>query len=345
MEEESVVRKSWLRPHRLGVAVLLVSVLLVLAGLCKIFSGRSVDSSPHRSGRVDAQGVHIHSLDWGGNGPALVFIPGFGSSAHVFDDFAPRFVPQFRVVGLTRVGFGESDQPESGYDLASRVEQIRAVLDALGISRAVLVGHSLGGDELTAFAGAYPARTAALVYLDAASDHVKAFEWEGILERYALGAPKPSLVDRFGAGAYQDWLERQRGVRFPIGEILATTRLNGVGWVAGSRTPGRVIEATLAAVEHPDYTRVRAPALALYSEWETAADFLPWLRDDPATNARATRELRKKILPEQAAQRELFAREVKGARVVAFRAHHYSFLSHPEEVERRMRDFLASLPQ
>src|SRR5207247_542964 len=114
---------------------------------------------------------------WGGSGLALVFIPGLGNSAHVFDDFAPRFVDRFRVLGVTRVGFGESDQPErDGYDLASRVAQIRAALDSLNVTKAVLVGHSLGGDEITAFAGAYPDRIVGLVYLDAAMDHAVVFK-------------------------------------------------------------------------------------------------------------------------------------------------------------------------
>ncbi|HEV7504327.1 MAG TPA: alpha/beta hydrolase [Thermoanaerobaculia bacterium] len=303
------------------------------------------DPSPHRSGGVIAHSIPIDYLDWGGNGTALVFIPGFGNTAHVFDDFAPRFVPQFRVIGITRVGFGKSEPPTSGYDLVSRIGQIRAVLDSLGITRAVLIGHSLGGDELTAFAGAYPARTRGLVYLDAAYNHVEAFELEKVLAQYANTAPKRTSADLAGAKAYQGWLERERGVRFPIGEVLATNRFDWTGAVVGNRTPARVFDATVAAVQPPAYTRVRAPALALYSDWETAADIFPWLRANPTKNARITAVLRQRILPQQAANRAQFSREMKGAQVVEFPAHHYAFLSHPDEVERRIRAFLAALPQ
>lgn len=308
-----------------------------------LVTGPGTDPSPHRSGRVIVQGIHIDYLDWGGQGLALVFIPGFGNSAHVFDDFAPRFAGPFRVLGITRVGFAESDPPKSGYDLASRVEQIRAVLDSLGIARAVFIGHSLGGDELTAFAGAYPARTVGLVYLDAAYDHVEAVKGEGVLERYAAQGPKPIPADFAGVHAYQEWIQRDRGVRYPIGEILATTRFDWTGAVAGPLTPGWVFEATAAAVQPPDYARVRAPALALYSDWKSAADFLPWLRADPAQNERVTALLRKTILPKVTEGRARFSREVKGAQVVALPAHHYNFLSHPDEVERRIRIFLAAL--
>ncbi|HEX4964150.1 MAG TPA: alpha/beta hydrolase [Thermoanaerobaculia bacterium] len=333
-----------IRRRRVTIILGIVFIAFVVA-----FTLRHVlavhDPSPHRSGGVIAHDVPIDYLDWGGHGTALVFIPGFGNTAHVFDDFAPRFVPQFRVVGITRVGFGKSEPPTSGYDLVSRIGQIRAVLDSLGITRAVLIGHSLGGDELTAFAGTYPAQTLGLVYLDAAYDHVKAFELEKFLEQYAYTAPKRTSADLAGANAYQGLLERERGVRFPIGEVLATRRFDWTGAVVGNRTPARVFDAIVAAVQPPDYIRVRAPALALYSDWETAADIFPWLRANPTRNARITAELRKKILPQQAAARARFSREVKGAQVVAFPAHHYDFLSHPDEVERRIRAFLAALPQ
>jgi pimeloyl-ACP methyl ester carboxylesterase len=102
-----------------------------------------------------------------------------GATAHAFDDFAPRFADRFRVLGVTRIGFGETDQPPpTGYGLTSRAEQIRAVLDSLHIKKAILIGHSLGGDEITAFAGMFPERTLALVYLDAAIDHTKAGAWD-----------------------------------------------------------------------------------------------------------------------------------------------------------------------
>lgn len=49
------------------------------------------DTSPHRILWVNVDGVRISYLEWGGEGLALLFVPGFGNSAHVFDEFAPRF--------------------------------------------------------------------------------------------------------------------------------------------------------------------------------------------------------------------------------------------------------------
>src|SRR6266481_7107231 len=119
-----------------------------------------VSPSPAKSGFVTANGIRLYYLDWGGSGETILFLPGFNDTAHVYDDFAPRFTDRFHVIGLTRRGVGESDKPKSGYDTSTRVEDIREFLDALGVQTVILIGHSMAGDELTLFATRYPHRVA-----------------------------------------------------------------------------------------------------------------------------------------------------------------------------------------
>src|SRR6266853_5506076 len=69
-----------------------------------------------KSAFVTANGVRLHYLDWGGRGDTILFLPGFNDTAHVYDQFAPRFTDRFHVIGLTRRGVGESDKPKDGYD-------------------------------------------------------------------------------------------------------------------------------------------------------------------------------------------------------------------------------------
>ena len=136
--------------------------------------GMAGDTSPHKSGFVKADGVRLHYLEWsGGKRGVLLMLAGLGHDAHIFDGFATRFTDSYRVLALTRRGYGESDKPRSGYDVDTRVEDVRRFLDALGITRVTLIGHSVAGDELTAFAAAYPARVDKVVYLDAAYDRSK----------------------------------------------------------------------------------------------------------------------------------------------------------------------------
>lgn len=119
---------------------------------------------------VNVNGVRLHYLDWGGTGEVLLLLPGFGDNASVFDSFAQRFTDRFHVIGFTRRGAGESDKPLTGYDTATRVEDIRRFLDTIKIEKTTIIGHSMAGDEVTMFASLYPARVNKLIYLDAAYD-------------------------------------------------------------------------------------------------------------------------------------------------------------------------------
>lgn len=124
----------------------------------------------HTSNFVNVNGIRLHYLDWGGTGPTLIFLTGMGSSAYIFNKFAPRFTDQFRVLALTRRGHGDSDYPETGYDADTLVEDIRQFMDRLQVETASLAGHSLAGVELTHFAATYPERVEKLIYLDALDD-------------------------------------------------------------------------------------------------------------------------------------------------------------------------------
>ena len=93
----------------------------------------STDKSPHKSEFITVNSVKLHYLDWGGVGETLLFLHGMSDTAHFYDDFAPKFTNQFRVLGLTRRGHGESEMAAKGYDTAMLVEDIRQFLDALKI--------------------------------------------------------------------------------------------------------------------------------------------------------------------------------------------------------------------
>jgi len=115
-------------------------------------------------------GIRLHYLDWSGKGEALIFLTGMGYSAHLFGKFAPRFTDKFRVLALTRRGQGESDYPDSGYDVDTLVDDIVKFMDTLNVGKVILVGHSMAGMELSHFAVTYPERVTKLIYLDAAYD-------------------------------------------------------------------------------------------------------------------------------------------------------------------------------
>jgi non-heme chloroperoxidase len=260
----------------------------------------------------------------------------------VFDDFAPRFTKDYRVLGVTRTGYGEGDQPErEGYDIASRVAHIRAALDAAGVSKAVLAGHSLGGDEITAFAVAHADRTAAIIYLDAAMDHAAIVKR---LESVGSQLPAPPNItrdERVNAEAFRAYYRKTTGLDYPIGEVIALTIPSRSG-LLGTRSQPRIGAAISAATVSPEFGRVKAPMLALYSE-STAAQAFPWLDAASAEYARGVAVFAGQLRPMIVEERQKFARAATAASIETFPAHHYMFLSHPAETERRMRAFLSAL--
>jgi pimeloyl-ACP methyl ester carboxylesterase len=128
------------------------------------------DPSPHTVSFVTAdRDVKLEVLDWGGpsTGRTLVLVPGLGNTAHIFDVLATKLTARYHVIGVTRRGFGDSSAPASGYGADRLGDDVLAVIDALKISKPVLAGHSLGGEELSSIGSRYPERVAGLIYLDA----------------------------------------------------------------------------------------------------------------------------------------------------------------------------------
>lgn len=126
------------------------------------------DPSPHTIQFVTVDNtankpVNLEVLDWGGSGRPLVLLAGLGNTAHIFDKFAPKLTARYHVYGITRRGFGASSAPSplgATYSADRLGDDVLAVLDALKSNRPVLVGHSLGGQELSSVGSRRPERVA-----------------------------------------------------------------------------------------------------------------------------------------------------------------------------------------
>jgi len=219
---------------------------------------------------VSVNGVRLHVMDWGGSGPDLVLIHGMGDSPRIFDDLACRLTPDFRVIAYARRGHGFSD-PVGPFDTGTLVEDLRQLLDSLGIQRANLLGWSMGGNEITAFAGLYPDRTLKLIYLEAG------YDWSNPAFLNALAACPLQLapdekalrsLDGFRAWARKFWLPDVTWTDGLEAHLREVTRVGEDGTV--QPIPGGKISEELfaaLAVNKRDYTVVRCPVLALYSPY------------------------------------------------------------------------------
>jgi 3-oxoadipate enol-lactonase len=123
-----------------------------------------------------------------GSGPAVVLLHAGVGDRRLWDAQAPALAGRYTVVRPDLRGFGDSPLPGGPF---SHVEDVRALLDELGIERAALVGNSFGGRVAFDLALTQPERTGALVLVAAAVD-VGGEESPG-LARY--GAEEDALLD------------------------------------------------------------------------------------------------------------------------------------------------------
>src|SRR2546430_7222541 len=129
---------------------------------------------------------------------------------------ADALAPRHRLVAYDLRGRGDSDKPASGYSLAIHGDDLRGLLDHLGLERATLMGHSLGAHIAVRFAGKRPERVARLVLFDGALA-VRAEVLDSLAPAVArLGVEFPSLegfLERLRAlpmfaGRWNDYLTR-----------------------------------------------------------------------------------------------------------------------------------------
>lgn len=115
---------------------------------------------------VDAGGVRLHIYDAGGSDatPALL-IHGLGDEADTWRHVLPALARERRVVALDLPGFGRSDKPHRAYTSAFFARAAADLLGTLGISRAALVGHSMGAAIAQRLALAQPELAERLVLI------------------------------------------------------------------------------------------------------------------------------------------------------------------------------------
>ncbi len=115
---------------------------------------------------LSGRGIRLHYRDWGGAGETVLLLHGLSSSSRIWDWTAPLLTGDFRVIALDLRGHGLSDCPDDGYDFGSVSVDVGAFLEAVGVEKAVMVGHSWGGSVALHFAAANPDAATALVMVD-----------------------------------------------------------------------------------------------------------------------------------------------------------------------------------
>jgi len=317
-----------------------IRVTYAMVAILGLLQARPAMAEP-LSRYVTVNGVRLNYLDWGGKGPPLVMIHGLGDSPHVFDDLAPFLRGRFHVYAYARRGHGHSDVPEGPYDLATLTEDLTQLIDSLGIRQTNLLGWSMGGNEITRFAGLHPERVSKLVYLEAGYD----FSDPAFLKSFVatIAAAGPDSLQLRSLDTFRSWCRSAvfgretpwtPGLEAYLRDITRVGTDGGVQTVPGDRVFGALLESD--ASSHRDYASVRAPALFLY-----ASSFFPRDPDGPEVNRRVQAFERQADAFREAQVRRV-RREVRHATIVRIpgTTHMSIGVRRPDALAKRIREFL-----
>ena len=196
--------------------------------------------APPPAGGIDfdlpGDDIRLGATRWPGSGTPIVLLHGLASQRRFWNLVVPHLTGS-PVLAIDQRGHGDSDRPQTSYELTEIANDLAIALDAIGWSRAVVVGHSWGGAVAATFAAEHPERTLAVLGIDGGtSPHVPA------------GADRDQLRKR---------LEPPRFAMAPD-ELEAMIRQRAVG---GGATAGDVAAAVLPifAVGDDGLARARLP--------------------------------------------------------------------------------------
>jgi esterase len=121
---------------------------------------------------VDTGELHLATYEYGSpSAPAVLLLHGFLSTGLVWHDVAAALADEWHVIAIDQRGRAFSDRAPGGdYSTAAYVRDARAVLRKLRIDKLALIGHSMGGANVIAFASEFPDMVTSMVVVDMAPE-------------------------------------------------------------------------------------------------------------------------------------------------------------------------------
>jgi len=247
-----------------------------------------------------------------GAGPALVLVHGVGGCLEDWEGVVAALGGGLRTVSYDLRGHGQSDKPPGPYTLDDFVEDLRGLLDALGIERCHLAGFSLGGLIAQGFALAHPERLSSLMLISTVAGRTEE-EQRRVLERLEIvahGIPGQHFETSIRRWFTDEFIRRNPDV---IARFAERNRRNDPAAYAAAY---RVL-ATSDLADH--LSAIGMPTLVATGE------------HDVGSNTRMAR---------------LMAQRIAGARLHIFPGLRHSILDEiPDEVARVLKDFVAEARQ
>ena len=240
----------------------------------------------------------------------LVYVPGFVSNLDrywenpIWVDFFSRITGFSRLILFDKRGTGLSDRVSGVPDLEVRMDDVRAVMDAVGSERAALFGQSEGGAMSMLFAATYPERTRALILFGTYAHHAT---W--VLPGERLQALLDLIERGWGTGGTVEFF-------VPSKASDDSFRRHWAGWERAGASPAAAIALTRMNTEidvRAILPTIRVPTLIMHRT------------GDPRCNVEAGRYLGKRI---------------PGAKYVELSGNDHGFLEIADRVADEIEEFL-----
>ena len=162
-------------------------------------------------GWADVRDLRMRYVDWGGDGMPVLALHGLASSAHWYDIVAPMLSDRFHIIAPDQRGHGQTTQATSGYDWHSVASDAIGLLDVLGIEKAIVFGHSWGGNVAVSTAAHFPERVSALVMIDGgffSPQMLPGASWEAFSQRLSprnVSGSRAEFLERIGGQLAMCW--------------------------------------------------------------------------------------------------------------------------------------------
>jgi pimeloyl-ACP methyl ester carboxylesterase len=231
--------------------------------------------------RIPGDGIELEVHDDGDrDAPPVLLVHGFPDSSYLWRHQVEALTSAgLRTVVPDMRGFGESDKPEDveAYRLTRAVGDLVAILDALGIERAKVVGHDWGAAVAWLLAALKPDRVERLVAMSVGhpaaqkrtiADREKSwymllFQFEGVAEE---------LLQRDDWKLFREWLREDGDVERYIADLSRPGALTaGLSWYRANLHPKRQLEP------RPTLPAVQAPTLGIWSTGDRYLNEQPML--------------------------------------------------------------------
>jgi 3-oxoadipate enol-lactonase len=211
---------------------------------------------------LDFNGHKVAYEDHGGEGTPVLLVHGFPFDAEMWGPQVEALGDKFRFVTVDLLGFGESDAPQdrSAYSIEAYADQVKAVVDALGVGKVVLVGLSMGGYVVLAFMRKYRDFAAGIVLADtrAEADPPEGIDKRTAQQKQVAERGTTELIDALvGAFLSQSTVEKKKDVVERVKSLMDNP---AYGYIGALEAMKNRLDSTDGLVE------IKAPSLIVVGE-------------------------------------------------------------------------------